>query len=267
MNQTMNTLLTHPHELSSPTHHNSPRTPPTPISHIRIPTLQTPTRSTRPPHPRHYTIRTSIELHRTTSLLYCPKTYTPCKSSPHKLSHNTTQPPPHDATTPMPHDTSLPYTQSTHQTITPQLQYRSTTHVCHTAQNYLPYHRTTTTPASPHGISINMPLTPDRYTHVAYRQHWHPPLPRTKYTFRQTRIKPDPSTHTKRTSGRIPPLPYPSHPCLSQVRHCLPSPHGSHRYSQRSTSDFSLRWLTCNTHHLPDHIRISTRVYPTSPVF
>ena len=36
----MNTLLTHPHELSSPTHHNSPRTPPTPTSHIRIPTLQ-----------------------------------------------------------------------------------------------------------------------------------------------------------------------------------------------------------------------------------
>ena len=170
----MNTLLTDPHELLSPTHHNSPRKPPTSTAHIRMPTLQTPTRHTRPPHPRYYTIRTPIELTHTTSLLHRPETYTPYKSSPHKISHNTTQPLPHHATTPTPQQTSPPThnprSKPSHPPSSlpphPQLQYRSTPRIFHTARNYLPCHRTTTTPASPHEISINMPLTPDRYTQV-----------------------------------------------------------------------------------------------------
>ena len=173
MSQAMNTPLTHPHVPPSSTQHKLPRKLTPPTSHLRIPTLQTPNRSVRTPHPRHNTIRTHIYLHSTTYLLHRTETYIPCTSSPSKLSRDTTPTLLRNSTTPPPLDASPPSTNFTQQaTVLRRLYGTLLSHLTQFHTDLLNAHDSRQRQLADYQTHLTTPLT-SRYTETQHTDTHH----------------------------------------------------------------------------------------------
>ena len=148
MNPNLNINLTSMHNATPPTHPQSRHSSSIPSAHINIPTLQTPNRPARAPHPRHYSIRKPIEPNITTSLLHPTGLHETRTTYPLHIAHTTQPSPTHGSTTPPAHDTS-PHTH-THYTADPPSQQSS---LQDTYTNTTPHQRATpihlATPSNP----------------------------------------------------------------------------------------------------------------------
>ena len=112
-NPNLNNNLTSIHTTTPPRHHQSRHSASIPKAQINIPTLQTPNRTARTPHPRHYSTRKPINSNITTSLLHHTDLHEARTAYPLHNAHTTQPSLNHGGTPPPAHDTSPPHTQPT----------------------------------------------------------------------------------------------------------------------------------------------------------